>query len=144
MKWWLVLVAFVLGVVVTWLLTARRDSASVPTSGTAVSGRERPAEGEADDASAFGGAPSEFSSEPGEAERWHRDWEDEDALMAREPVAGVGEPEAVRAVDAVEIEDVAHDATPTGPGGKPEPGAFTGDAEPAAGDEEPDERTPRA
>ncbi|NUO34409.1 MAG: hypothetical protein HOQ27_04985 [Dermatophilaceae bacterium] len=143
MKWWLVLVAFVLGLVVTWLLTSRRDGPPVPSSGTAVSEGGDSAEREDDDASAFGGAPSEFSSDPGAAESWHRDSEDEDALMAREPaadageltsdvppvaestpngdLAGVGEPEAVQAVDAVTI-----------------------DADPAGADEEPDKPTPRA
>ncbi len=176
MKWWLVLVAFVLGLVVTWLLTTRRDGASVPgrgtalSEGTAVSEPVDSAEHEADNASAFGGAPSEFSSDLGAAESWHRDWEDEDALMTHEPaadtgetafdvppvdeatpngdLAGVGEPEAVRAVDAVEVDPEAaagaHDAPATGAPAEPEHGTVTGDTEAAAVDEKPDKPTPRA
>lgn len=172
MKWWLVLVAFVLGVFVTWLLTMRRDSEPVPTGETAVSAREPLAGGETrrapsaepvvdqdhddvDDASAFGGPPSEFSSEPGAAESWHRDWEDEDALMTRRPtpgageaeavvppvaeatpngdLAGVGEPQAVQAVDAKAAEPPA----PTGPAGRSERGESTFDADATEGDDAP-------
>ncbi|GAB3884836.1 hypothetical protein [Terrabacter terrigena] len=143
MKWWLVLVALLIGAVVTWFLT-RREGESVPSGESPVSGSERSGQGEAgrspsrdagvgdayegevDDASAFGGAPTEFSSQLGSAESWHRDAQDEDALLAREPasevgdveahvppvaeatpygdVAGLGEPEAIRAVDAVEVD----------------------------------------
>ena len=147
MKWWLVLVAFVLGVLFTWLMTRRGDEEPLSTSEHPVSASE-PADadaderldaasatavpdespGEVDDASAFAGSPSEFSSDPGAAESWHRDAQDEDALLSHESepeatrvgvepsvppvaeatpngdVAGVGEPEAVEAVDAVEVE----------------------------------------
>ena len=145
MKWWLVLVAFVLGVLVTWLMTRRGDEEPLSTSERPVSASE-PADagerldgasatavpdespGEVDDASAFAGSPSEFSSDPGAAESWHRDAQDEDALLSHESepeatragveasvppvaeatpngdVAGVGEPETVKAVDAVEVE----------------------------------------
>lgn len=172
MKWWLVLVAFALGAFVTWLLTMRRDSDPVPMGERVVSGgepmgpgerrrapsAEAPAEGardEADDASAFGGTPSEFSSAPGTAESWHRDWEDEDALMTREPepgageveavvppvaeatpngdLAGVGEPQAVQAVDAKAVEP----AGPTEPAGRSEQVESTFDDDATAGDDAP-------
>ncbi|MGO4599703.1 hypothetical protein [Terrabacter sp. 2RAF25] len=163
MKWWLVLVAFVLGVLVTWLLS-RRGGGSVPTTGPAVSHSEpldgaAPSDAASDsdddpdvsDPSAFAGAPSEFTSDVGAAESWDRDAQDEDALLPHEPVsaagiaeaevppvaeatpngdlAGVGEPEAVQAVDAVEVqaEVVTQDeALNRGPS-KAEQGAFTFD-----------------
>ena len=86
-------------------------------------------EGEADDGAAFGGARTEFSVPPGPAEGWDRDAQDEDALMAHGQetpgdvdadattdvppvaaatphgdVAGVGDPRAVEAVDAVAVD----------------------------------------
>ncbi|NUR79910.1 MAG: hypothetical protein HOQ21_05635 [Dermatophilaceae bacterium] len=157
------LVAFALGALVTWLLTMRRDSDPVPSSASGLSGSERPAEGAADDASAFGGPPSEFSSQPGAAESWHRDWEDEDALMTRRPtpgareaeavvppvaeatpngdLAGVGEPQAVQAVDAVEVDaKAAQPEAPTPSAGRSEQRNFEDATE---GDEAPSDIQPK-
>ena len=161
MKWWLVLVAFVLGVLVTWLMTRRGDEEPLskgerPVSasddadadagerldGASATAVPDESPGEVDDASAFAGSPSEFSSDPGAAESWHRDAQDEDALLSHESereatradveasvppvaeatpngdVAGVGEPETVKAVDAVEVEpgSVGDDEPDGGPG----------------------------
>jgi hypothetical protein len=125
MKWGLALVALLLGVVVTMFLTARRaDRRGVDEEDVA----------EADDGSAFGGARTEFSVLTGPAESWDRDAQDEDALLSREDeapagpavgtdatpvaeatprgdVAGVGEPDAIEAVEAVRVTD-----DPAGPG----------------------------
>ena len=71
--------------------------------------------GPEEEATRFGGAHTAVSEAPGAAEAWDRDAQDEDALMPRTspevaPVvdatpngdlAGVGEPDAVAAVDAV-------------------------------------------
>lgn len=173
MKWWLVLVALVLGILVTWLLT-RREGAAVPSSGPAVSQSE-PLEAAApshssgtgddepdvSDPSDFAGAPSEFSSDVGAAESWDRDAQDEDALLPHEPVpaagaveadvppvaqatpngdlAGVGEPGAVQAVDAVEVdaEVVTKDEPPVGRPRTSEQGTFTFDEVAAEKDGEP-------
>ncbi len=182
MKWWLVLVAFVLGLVVTWLMTRRREGEPVSGSERAVSADERThvddrlgapstaaaadeSRGEVDDASAFGGSPSEFSSAPGAAESWHRDAQDEDALLSHEPepeatradveasvppvaeatrngdVAGVGQPQAVQAVDAVEADADAVKSQPavSQPARESEQGTFTFDEDPAERDEDPGE-----
>jgi hypothetical protein len=192
MKWWLVLVAFALGLVVTWLMTRRREGEPVSGSERAVSADERTnvderlgasstaavadeSRGEVDDASAFGGSPSEFSSAPGAAESWHRDAQDEDALLSHEPepepesesepepeatradveasvppvaeatpngdVAGVGQPQAVQAVDAVEVDADAVKSQPavSQPARESEQGTFTFDEDPGERGEGPGE-----
>ncbi|KRF39484.1 hypothetical protein [Terrabacter sp. Soil810] len=164
MKWLLLVLAFVLGAVVTWFLTVRRASRTPPVEGpvgtdadggaaadvapvvapgapvvgavgvvgaadlaAVVGDGLLPAEADApseevpgdagpeEEATRFGGAHTAVSEEPGAAEAWDRDAQDEDALMPRTspdvvPVvdatpngdlAGVGEPDAVAAVDAV-------------------------------------------
>src|SRR6476620_1491236 len=108
MKWWLVLVAFVLGVLVTWLLAGRRAEPGVSDGESTVSGPEPVVlgegdrfgesgavgdgdadqgdadEGDDDDGSAFAGATTEYSAVVGAAESWDRDAQDEDALLPHE------------------------------------------------------------
>ena len=88
------------------MLSAEPDAPSEEVPGDA---------GPEEEATRFGGAHTAVSEAPGAAEAWDRDAQDEDALMPRTSpgvapvvdatpngdVAGVGEPDAVAAVDAV-------------------------------------------
>jgi hypothetical protein len=116
-RWLLLVLAFVLGAVVTWFLTVKRASRTLPVPAEADRlSEEVPGDaGPEEEATRFGGTHTAVSDEPGAAEAWDRDAQDEDALMPRTPpdvapvvdatpngdLAGVGEPDAVAAVDAV-------------------------------------------
>jgi hypothetical protein len=105
-KWVLLLVAFVAGAGLTWLLTVHRVTRDVPVGG-APDADDRTE----DDASGFGG-PSSGESSGVAGARWMRDAQDEDALLPDAglapvedaspmgDVAGLGHPEATRALDA--------------------------------------------
>ncbi|WP_323101639.1 hypothetical protein [Intrasporangium sp. YIM S08009] len=81
MKGVLLLIAFVAGGVLTWLLTVHRVTREVATDATDAS--------DAADASGFGGPPSGESSGVAGA-RWMGDAEDEDALLPDATVPGSG------------------------------------------------------
>ena len=133
MKWWLVLLAVVLGVLMTWLLTARRPSRPISTGEPAVSAagpvedmtavEEVAVEEEVavdEDWSGFGGTPTEPSTSVGAAEAWDSDAEDEDALL---PHDGAAQP-AAGGAGADDLVPPVAEATPNGDvAGVGEPGA---------------------
>jgi hypothetical protein len=77
MKWWLVLVAFVLGVLVTWLLAGRRAEPGVSDGESTVSGTEPVVLGEGD---RFGesGAVGDGDAHEGEVDEGDDDESDDD------------------------------------------------------------------
>ena len=157
MKWLLVVVAFVLGAAITWFLTVKRVTRSVPagdqTSAVAPEvtpvvspggpvGEADQAHDEADEAddgaSSFGGAHTPTSEAVGAAEAWDRDAEDEDALMS-EPSeeAPVDQPS-----DLAPVEDATANGDVAGVGEPAAVSVVDSTLPLEAGADEPDESVP--
>ena len=116
MKWLLMVVAFVLGAAITWLLTVKRVTRVVPTEDQAPGGAGASADAEdaEDEASRFGGAHTPTSDTPGAAEAWDRDAEDEDALMSDRTHEAGGDPSMPPVADATPNGDLAGVGAPDG------------------------------